>query len=343
MEIINTHSKFSFSRLFSAPWIELALFLILSHFLLPMPVFGKLFDGTDTIECDFGGKKETRIVMDCNKDVEYQTRAFSFKLNVLDKVNIEGSTEKKLLREVGQILNILKFQNQQLCQWWNACAISQEDFHRQSEWLMESFASFSMLLENVKLNELADPELKKEFLREIITWFKNTATSAESKRINKMWEDIKDELDKLKGEIKDEAYKGAEKGAIAGVQKEVKSLELMMKEQFAKLSPPIPSEEIKQQIDSLKTRLEKERIEKAHMDVEWGMERLKAENYEKAITNFENAIMILPEGSEASLSTHYNLGIALVKCQTGDREANLNKAIHSYNPFSVKILTKSLF
>ena len=49
MEIINTHPRFSFSKLFSAPWIELALSLILSHFLLPMPSFGKLFGGTDTI------------------------------------------------------------------------------------------------------------------------------------------------------------------------------------------------------------------------------------------------------------------------------------------------------
>lgn len=102
-------------------------------------------------------------------------------------------------------------------------------------------------------------------------------------------------------------------------------------EQFAKLSPPIPSEEIKQQIDSLKTSLEKERFEKAHTHVEWGMERLKAENYEKAITNFEVALKILPEGSDASLSTIYNLGIALIEYQTVDREANLNKAVHSYN------------
>ena len=329
MEIINTRPKFSFSRVFSAPWIELALFLILSHFLLPIPAFGKLFGGTDTIECDFDGKKESRRMRDCGKDIEYQSRAFSLRIDVLNKIKVEGSTEKKALQEADKVLKSLQWQSQELCKDWNTCAITREEFNKQSKWLRMSFSKFERILESVKLNELDDPALKEKFLDKIFKWYEDT--SRENEKVGEIWKNIKCELDKLKGEIKDEAYKGAEKGAIEGVQKEMKSLESMMKEQLAKLSPPIPSEEIKQQIDSLKTSLEKERLEKARMDVEWGMERLKAENYEKAITNFEEALKILPEGSEASVYTHCNLGIALIQCQTGDREANLNKAIHSYN------------
>jgi tetratricopeptide (TPR) repeat protein len=339
MEIINAHPKSSFSRLFSAPWIELALFLTLSHFLLSIPAFGGFFGGDDIIpECFDDGKP--RIKRDCSKDIEYQARAFSLRIDVLDKIKVEGSTEKKALQEADKVLKLLQWQSQELCKDWNTCAITREEFNKQSKWLRKPFPSFITILESVKLNELNDPALKEKFLNKIFKWYEDT--SRENEKVDEIWKNIKCELDKLKGEIKDEAYKGAEKGANEGVQKEMKSLELMMKEQFAKLSPPIPLEEMKKQIDNLKTSVEKKDLEKAHMDIEWGMERLEAENYEKAITNFENALMILPDGSEASVSTRYNLSIALINCQTGDREANLDKAIQSYNKILPLLKDKNL-
>lgn len=170
MEIINTRPKFSFSRAFSAPWIELALFLILSHFLLPMPVFGKLFGGMDTIECDFDGKKEIRIMRNCSKDIEYQARAFSLRIEVLDKikVEVEGSTEKKALQEADRVLKLLQWQSQELCKDWNTCAITREEFNKQSKWLRMSFSKFERILESVKLNELDDPALKEKILEKIL-------------------------------------------------------------------------------------------------------------------------------------------------------------------------------
>jgi len=152
MEIINTRPKFSFSRVFSAPWIELALFLILSHFLLPIPAFGKLFGGTDTIECDFDGKKESRRMRDCGKDIEYQSRAFSLRIDVLNKIKVEGSTEKKALQEADKVLKSLQWQSQELCKDWNTCAITREEFNKQSKWLRMSFSKFERILESVKLN-----------------------------------------------------------------------------------------------------------------------------------------------------------------------------------------------
>jgi len=305
-------------------------FLIVFHLFIPIHTFGSISSifGTKTIECDFGGKKETRHIMDCNQDVDYQARAFSFKIDVLDKVKLEGSTEKRVLREVGQVLQILKLQNQQLCQRWNACAISREDFNRQSAWLLEVFTSFSMILENVKLSELDDPAIQKEFLREMMNWFKDTAEHAKNKRIEKIWDSIKTELDTLKEDVKDKAREGAKEGAAEAVAEVEKRFMHMLE---GKLSPPIPNEKIQQEIDSLKASVEKERLEKASILVERGTERLDDKKYEKAILDFEDALKILPDDSKASISTYFNLGIALTECSTGDREANLNKAICSYN------------
>ncbi|HHT9154006.1 MAG TPA: hypothetical protein ACFYEM_10850, partial [Candidatus Hypogeohydataceae bacterium YC40] len=110
------------------------------------------------------------------------------------------------------------------------------------------------------------------------------------------------------------------------------------------LSQPEPKEKIEKQIEFLKAELaqkkqeltqkeleqESERLEKAEILSVRGTERLEVENYEGAIEDLEGATKILPEGSEASLSAYYNLGIALIKFPRGDREANLKKAVESY-------------
>jgi len=315
-------TKIKCSKLFLHLCMEVAIFILTISLLIPIQTLG-----AKTIECDFDGKKEIRRMRDCSKDIEYQSRAFSLRIDVLDKIKVEGSTEKKALQEADKVLKLLQWQSQELCKDWNTCAITREEFNKQSKWLRMSFSKFERILESVKINELDDPALKEKFLDKIFKWYEDTAR--ENEEVDEIWKNIKGELKELKKEVKD----AAKEGAIEGVQKEMEEIKQFLTATIkeAKLSPPISSKDIQQQIDSLKTRLEKERFGKAHMHVEWGMERLEAENYENAITNFENALVILPEGSDASLSTIYNLGIALIECQTGDTEVNLNKAVHFYN------------
>ena len=103
------------------------------------------------------------------------------------------------------------------------------------------------------------------------------------------------------------------------------------------LVPPVPKEEFERQIKSYEAKLSQkelelitEKLEKAKLSFERGTERLEAQNYEGAIKDLEEALKILPGGSEPSLSTHFNLGIALIEFPRGDREGNLKRAIESY-------------
>lgn len=65
---------------------------------------------------------------------------------------------------------------------------------------MEVFTSFNMILENIKLSEMDDPALQKDFLKEISEWFKDTTEHARNKKIHKIWDSIKTESDTLKEE-----------------------------------------------------------------------------------------------------------------------------------------------
>ena len=106
------------------------------------------------------------------------------------------------------------------------------------------------------------------------------------------------------------------------------------------LAQPIPSEKIKEQIEDYEKKLaqrelerEGERLERAEVLSVRGTERLDAKNFEGAIKDLEDAIEILPEGSEAWASANFNLGFALIEFPRGDRETNLRKAIESYKNY----------
>ena len=90
------------------------------------------------IKGEIDGKKETRILRDCDKEIEYQGRAFSLKLNILDNVKFEGSTEKRAIREVGEVLQILQGQGGELCKDWNTFAVTREEYNRKAEWIRKT-------------------------------------------------------------------------------------------------------------------------------------------------------------------------------------------------------------
>lgn len=58
-----------------------------------LPTYGCFWN--KTIEGEIDGKKEKRVIRDCEKEIEYQASAFSLKVNVLDRVDVGGSVEKK--------------------------------------------------------------------------------------------------------------------------------------------------------------------------------------------------------------------------------------------------------
>ena len=151
-------TKIKCSKLCLHLCMEIAMFLLTISLLIPIQTFG-----AKTIECDFDGKKEIRIMRDCSKDIEYQARAFSLRIDVINKIKVEGSTEKKALHEADKVLKLLQWQSQELCKDWNTCTITREEFNKQSKWLRMSFSKFERILESVKLNELDDPALKKNF------------------------------------------------------------------------------------------------------------------------------------------------------------------------------------
>lgn len=115
------------------------------------------------------------------------------------------------------------------------------------------------------------------------------------------------------------------------------SVKEALRESGVGVSPPVSNEEFEKQIKSYEAKLSQkefelitERLEKARLLFERGTERREAQNYEGAIKDLEEALKILPEGSEPSLFTHFNLGIALTEFPRGDRESNLKRAIESY-------------
>ncbi|MDI6761306.1 MAG: tetratricopeptide repeat protein, partial [Candidatus Brocadiaceae bacterium] len=93
---------------------------------------------------------------------------------------------------------------------------------------------------------------------------------------------------------------------------------------------PVSNEEFEKQIKSLQTQLTQKDLENARLRFERGTERLETQDYEGAIEDLEGALRILPEGTGAWASTHFNLGIALIKFPRGNRESNLKRAIESY-------------
>lgn len=158
---MNRYRKHVYSKLFLTACIGV-IFIVLSSC-------------SKTIECDIEGKHETRNLKDCDEEIEYQTRAFNLRIGVLNKINIEGSTEKKVLYEADNVLKLLQFCNKKLCERWNNCEITEEEYNKKSERLGEKFTSFIMILEVAKLSNLADPVVSEQLLKKLIEWSEDVA------------------------------------------------------------------------------------------------------------------------------------------------------------------------
>ena len=167
---MNRYRKHVYSKLFLTACIGV-IFIVLSSC-------------SKTIECDIEGKHETRKLKDCDEEIEYQTRAFNLRIGVLNKINIEGSTEKKVLYEADNVLKLLQFCNKKLCERWNNCEITEEEYNKKSEQLEKTFTSFIMILEFAKLSNLADPVVSEQFLKKLIEWSEDA--SEENKDIEKI-------------------------------------------------------------------------------------------------------------------------------------------------------------
>lgn len=147
-------------------------------------IFIVLSSCSKTTECDFEGKHETRKLKDCDGEIEYQTRAFNLRIGVLNKINIEGSTEKKVLYEADNVLKLLQLRNKKLCERWNNCEITEEEYNKKSEQLEKTFTSFIMILEFAKLSNLADPIVSEQLRQKLIEWSEDA--SEENKDIEKI-------------------------------------------------------------------------------------------------------------------------------------------------------------
>ena len=135
-----------------------------------------------TTECDFDGKHETRKLKDCDGEIEYQTRTFDLKIGVLNKIKIEGSTEKKVLYVADNVFKLLQFCNKRLCERWNNCEITEEEYNKKSEQLEKKFTSFIIILEFAK--NLADPVVSEQLRQKLIEWSEDA--TGENKDIGKI-------------------------------------------------------------------------------------------------------------------------------------------------------------
>ncbi len=159
--------------------IPLLLSLLITILLYNIPTYGWFWDKNKTIEGEIDGKKETRILRDCDKDIEYQGKAFSLKVNVLDKVDVSGSVEKKKIRDASEVLELLQMQSRELCKDWNAFAVTREEYNEKAEWIRNAFTSFMVIFHSIKLTELEDPNLKKEFLQKLFSWFDDAVNKSD--------------------------------------------------------------------------------------------------------------------------------------------------------------------
>ena len=86
---------------------------------------------------------------------------------------------QKKIRDVSEVLEVLQMQSRALCQDWNTFAVTREEYNRNADWLRNAFISFMLILNSIKLTELEDPNLKKEFLQKLFDWFENTINKSD--------------------------------------------------------------------------------------------------------------------------------------------------------------------
>ena len=72
-------------------------------------------------------------------------------------------------------MKLLQLRSRKLCERWNNCEITEEEFNKKSEQLEKTFTSFIMVLEIAKLSNLEDPVVREEFRQKIIKWFEDAA------------------------------------------------------------------------------------------------------------------------------------------------------------------------
>jgi len=165
---MNIYQKHIYSKLFHTTCI-VVIFVVLSSC-------------SKTTECDFDGKHETRKLKNCDGEIEYQTSAFNLRIDVLNKINIEGSTEKKVLYVADNVFKLLQFCNKRLCERWNNCEITEEEYNKKSEQLEKKFTSFIIILEFAK--NLADPVVSEQLRQKLIEWSEDA--TGENKDIGKI-------------------------------------------------------------------------------------------------------------------------------------------------------------
>lgn len=142
-----------------------------------LPTYGCFWN--KTVEGEIDGKKEKRIRRDCDKEIEYQASAFSLKVNVLDKIDVGGAVEKKKIRDASEVLEILQMQSRELCKDWNTFAVTREEYNRKADWIRNTFTSFMLILNSIKLTELEDQNLKNDFLQKLFHWFEDTVNRSD--------------------------------------------------------------------------------------------------------------------------------------------------------------------
>ncbi|MEK7290436.1 MAG: hypothetical protein AAB013_00830 [Planctomycetota bacterium] len=158
---MNRYRKHVYSKLFHTACI-VVIFIVLSSC-------------SKTTECDFEGKHETRKLKDCDGEIEYQTRAFNLRIGVLNKIKIEGSKVLYETEKADNVLKLLQLRNKKLCERWNNCEITEEEYNEKSEQLEKTFTSFIMILEFAKLSNLADPVVSEQFRKKLIEWSEDAA------------------------------------------------------------------------------------------------------------------------------------------------------------------------
>lgn len=160
----------------------LSLIFFLTPFLMSLIIPAQVLAKKVTATID--GKEETRVIEDCDKAIKYQSRALSLKFSILDKIKVEGETGVKAIRDAGELLGVLQWQSRQLCEDWNTFRVTRQEYNQKAEWMRNTFATFALILEKVKLKDLEkNPEAQKEFIERLTQW--TTRTNAEKEEIYK--------------------------------------------------------------------------------------------------------------------------------------------------------------
>lgn len=302
--------------------VQLARYLIPAILILTVPQ-PQALAGPKTVEVEIDGKKEERILRDCGKEIKYQSRAFGFKLKILDKLEISGESEAKKVYEASEKLQLLQKLSSDLCRDWNAGIIKQEEeYLKRANEIRQRFLDFDSLAEGIKKKTLEDPEVLNQFLGKLDSW--NASTNQLLDRLQKIEEKV-DEMKENVTEVKESVTKISRASELANEKLDeiVKMMARAERRQIQE-SKEKPAEEIIVQMEALKTKVAGLELENAKLRVKnaanssaKGKEFLAKGQYREAVeafrdsaVDYEQALVQLPEESRAAGSVYYNLGLA---------------------------------